>query len=105
LARRSCISGRLTVSAAFHHRARVAALARHHGADAPEVVEARRALAAAKDAAAVRRAIDDPVQLARAARIVRAAIARRKLAPHDLTRPPASPSTAVSADHGEGAAA
>lgn len=37
---------------------------------------------------AAERAVDDPVKLARAARIVRAALARRKLSVDDLTPSP-----------------
>jgi hypothetical protein len=39
---------------------------------------------------AANRAVDDPAQLARAARIVRAALARQRLTLDDLT-PPATP--------------
>jgi hypothetical protein len=65
-------------------RGRVAALTRSREPDDPELVAARRRLHAEFAADDVRRAVDDPAELARAARIVRAAIARRKLA-LDLT--------------------
>jgi hypothetical protein len=42
------------------------------------------------------RAVDDPAQLARAARIVRAALARRVLVPADLTGPIVKPEVAES---------
>lgn len=61
------------------HRARVAALSRDRASDDPELVEARNQLAEAVDEARVTRAIDDPAQLARAAAIVRTALARRRL--------------------------
>lgn len=68
-----------------HHRARVAALTRDRADDDPELVEARHQLAEAIDEARVARAIDDPVQLARAAKIVRVALARGSIVVADLT--------------------
>lgn len=75
-------------------RARVAVLTRHRGSDHPDVADARSELAAEAD----RRSVDDPVQLARAARIVRAALARQRLTLAELTPPPtANPSSGPAA--------
>lgn len=70
-----------------HHRARVAALSRDRAEDDPELVEARQQLAEAVQEDRVVRAVDDPAQLARAAAIVRAALARRRLTLDALTSP------------------
>ena len=61
-------------------RARIAGLiARGAAADDPRVQKARADLVAALRASELDRAIDDPATLARAARIVAAAIARHRL--------------------------
>jgi len=56
----------------------------------PDPVEREAQLAKAREASQLsfaKRAVDDPVVLARAARIVRAALARGKLTQDDLTPP------------------
>lgn len=68
-------------------RARIAAQKRHHPDADTSALE--RELKAATLAARVERAIDDPVQLAQAARIVRAALDRKRVALADLTPLPA----------------
>ncbi|MDX2822178.1 hypothetical protein PV416_13985 [Streptomyces ipomoeae] len=68
-------------------RARIAAQKRHHPDADTSALE--RELKAATLAAHVERAIDDPVQLAQAARIVRAALDRMGVALTDLTPFPA----------------
>ncbi|WP_031479815.1 hypothetical protein [Streptomyces bicolor] len=67
-------------------RAKIAAIRRHRPEADTTALE--RELKAATLAAHVERAVDDPVQLAQAARIVRAALDRRRLA-LTLTPPPA----------------
>ncbi|MFI1162126.1 hypothetical protein ACH4UM_00595 [Streptomyces sp. NPDC020801] len=68
-------------------RARIAAQKRHHPDADTSALE--RELKDATQAAHVRLAIDDPVQLAKAARIVRAALDRKRIALADLTPLPA----------------
>lgn len=68
-------------------RARIAAQKRHHPDADTSALE--RELKAATQAAHVQLAIDDPVQLAQAARIVRAALERKRLALAVLPPPPA----------------
>lgn len=61
-------------------RARLAGLFAHGAtADDPRVVQARQDLAVARRASELDRAVDDPAALAKAAKIVSAAIARRRL--------------------------
>ena len=61
-------------------RARIAGLiARGAADDDPRVLQARRDLVVARRASELDRAIDDPATLAKAARIVSAAIARHRL--------------------------
>lgn len=62
----------MTVAAS---KARLAGLVAHRDPDDPAIAQARADLAAAHD----ERAVDDPVALARAARIVRIALQRGKL--------------------------
>ncbi|GAA2641715.1 hypothetical protein [Streptomyces vastus] len=68
-------------------RARLAAQKRHHPDADTSALE--RELKAATAASHVQRAVDDPVQLAQAARIVRAALDRMGVALTDLTPLPA----------------
>lgn len=69
-------------------RARVASLTRSRAPDDPDLLAARRNLQAARLEDQVARAVDDPAQLARAARIVRTALARQRLTLADLTAAP-----------------
>ena len=61
-------------------KAKLAGLTRHRDPADPDIARARADLAAAHD----ERAVDDPVALARAARIVRIALERGKLTRADV---------------------
>jgi hypothetical protein len=72
---------------AAHIRAKIAATKRHHPDADTSALE--RELKAATLAARIERAIDDPVQLAQAARIMRAALDRKRATQRAVTPLPA----------------